>query len=290
MDKQKIEAITIDVAVARMVNLDAIPIDETPYELLDFLCEIAEEEYENARGKTSEEHLKVLELLWIAYRERFKFALSLKQALEHEVKCPKHSRIKVVDQSGGKPLLSVRSVSLWARRYFRMDNIDWQPVQTSVKKIERWEDCVIKIYSDYRIGLLKGVEGYSKHSFHDIDLMGKRKYKPNKLGKILIWLSLKQPTSTFPKGITRKDISNLRDALRQLTGLTGNPFFPLNEKENYIPRFKIINDERNADERAKREAASYEYDDSLAYGEVRDFDDEDDEGGEIIRNAEDDYR
>ncbi|MDG5469654.1 hypothetical protein P9J64_15130 [Deltaproteobacteria bacterium IMCC39524] len=301
MAKPKIPTISIEAAVARMINLDLLPADETPYDLYDYLeilCDHAEERYKNARGKTSEERLRTLELLWIACRERLKFALCLQQALEQAVKFPVRHRIEVVAQAEGRPLLNVKNVSNWAKLYFRTYITDWKPVQTSARKITSWEDCQIRINKNFKISLFN--KGYYQKvlSFQDVGLWRKKDNSLNKTGEILIWLSRKKPTSDFisdkshgtKHGVIPKDITLLRKALKDLTGLTDDPFFPLHEENNYMPRFKIIDDRRNAAERAKLISRHYEYDDSLAHGEAKDFDDEDDEAGTLIRKAEDDYR
>jgi hypothetical protein len=276
VDKPRVETVTIEAAVARMVNLDVLPDGATPFEMTEILRARAEDEYENARGKSSKEHLRALLLRGMACKQRLIFTLYLEDALRYEIKDTEHSLIEVVDESGGKPLLSVESVSLWAYLNFGMKITDWQAVQSSVRKVTKWEDCTIKIHHNFKddgtktddyktfvfkIGLFKGMEDYSKHLFQDFGLMGRNKNLPNKLGRILIWLSLKKPTSTFTEGITRKDMSNLRDALRELTGLSGNPI--LKEGKNYRPRFTIIDASREKDERAKDSAKHREHNDGL---------------------------
>ncbi len=310
MDKPKKLTISIDAAVARMINLDFIPSGVTLLEVTLALQDFALEEFDSARGNATKENLKVLINRATVCKARHMFALCLHDALEQEVNNPENSMIETVYQSTTGPLLNVESVLFWAALNFNIMIPEWKTVPASAKKITGWEECKIMIYRDFKIGLHK--EGrYSKHLFQDFDLMGRRKHLPNKIGRLLIWLSLKKPTSTFLGGITRKDISLLREALRQLTGLTGDPFFPLIEKDNYIPRFRIIDDRRNADKRARDLAEKYgkvSLEDEayrLAHGEAQDYYNEnerynEDEGEEkkklrkladdLLKKADDDNR
>lgn len=288
MDKHQVETITIEAAVARLVHLDLMPSDANRFyvtDMLEILCGHTEFEYKNAGDNTPKEHLMALKLRWFSARARLRYAKLLQKALEQEVACPGPSRIKVVDYIGGRPLLSVKSVSVWSKFYFRTYITDWKPAQMSAKKVTRWEDISINIYRDFKIGLFKGVD-YSKHMFQDFDLMGRRKNSPNKIGRLLIWLSQKKPTSTFPQGVNRKDLTMLRDSLRKLTGLSGDPFSPLHETDNYKPRFMIIDDRRNADERARQRSIHVGYNDDLAHGEAPDFEREDDDAQKFIDDVE----
>ena len=108
--------------------------------------------------------------------------------------------------------------------------------------------------------------------------MGKRKNEPNGLGVILIGLSLRKkfPKNKTPENKDAAAISKLRRALEQLTGITSDPFYQINAEDGWKPRFKLIDDRRNADERAK-EKAEHE-----PVVEARDYDDEHDQTQEWI--------
>ena len=75
-------------------------------------------------------------------------------------------------------------------------------------------------------------------------------------------------------------ISKLRRSLKSNLNIKGDPFTEFNPTDGWKPRFKLIDDRNNADERAKREARHIQYDDS----QHSNFEDEDDEAGAFIRN------
>jgi hypothetical protein len=87
----------------------------------------------------------------------------------------------------------------------------------------------------------------------------------------------KFPATSQLSGNERTLMTRLRNSLRQLTGLrNGEPFKDYNGACGYEPRFVLIDDRRNADERAKREAIH------VPYSEARDFDREDDDAQRFI--------
>jgi hypothetical protein len=163
----------------------------------------------------------------------------------------------------------------WAFKQYGVDII----IPISPPKIA-WEDVKIKIYEDFKIGLfIKGKPKKYSH-FRDIGLMGKRKNTPNNLGTILIGLSqnMKYPPFTSKKH-HRTAISKLRLCLRKFSGVSADPFNSFKECDGWIPCFELIDDRRNADERAKKEATHISYDDY-----VLKFDDEDDDTGNWLRD------
>ncbi|SEQ45779.1 hypothetical protein [Nitrosomonas ureae] len=89
--------------------------------------------------------------------------------------------------------------------------------------------------------------------------MGIRKNAPNHIGGILIALSKERkfPTTKRAAAKHKTAISKLRSALVKLTDIKSDPFTPFNEGYGWKPRFKLIDDRRNADERAKREAVHF---------------------------------
>lgn len=122
---------------------------------------------------------------------------------------------------------------------------------------------------------------FRRSSFQKIGLIDKRTCAPNKQGGILVGLSKgkKLPVAN----ISSKDavsMSRLRGALKTLTGITTDPFLPYIDVDGWKPRFRLIDDRRNAAERAKAKAHH------VAFDETRDFDDEDDEAGQYLREHE----
>ena len=289
MANPAIKTITIDKAVARMINLD-IPLDGIP--LLDMTEAIwadAEGELEKARtNNASKENLTMLRLLVKSCEARHLLAHNLLDALEAAVKI---SKVKIVDGSESDPLIDVSSLSDWAEEHFCAEIAEWEIAPTpGGKRFKSWDEVGIKLYYGNKIVLFINKIRHSMSSFREIGLMGIRKNSPNKIGKILIWLARTQSTSDFPDGVSPKDISELRNALKSLTGLADDPFFPVNEKNNYIPRFKIMDDSRNADERAKKRSVHVEYEDSWNQKDTDGYDTfVDDAAGRYLRERENDY-
>jgi hypothetical protein len=62
-----------------------------------------------------------------------------------------------------------------------------------------------------------------------------------------------------------------------LTGLSSDPFVAFNEADGWKPRFSLVDDRRNSEERAKRKAVHVPLD-----FEAPDFEDEDDEAGRFL--------
>jgi hypothetical protein len=119
--------------------------------------------------------------------------------------------------------------------------------------------------------------------------MGKNKNIPNQSGIILIGLSRNQkfPPDIILEGKHKKAISELRNCLEKLTGISKDPFQKFNPKDGWRPVFKLIDDRRNADERAKKNAVHVSYKDDSSYFDAegdntQDFDDEDDDAGQWL--------
>ena len=66
-------------------------------------------------------------------------------------------------------------------------------------------------------------------------------------------------------------MSNLRDCLIKLTGISADPFLPFNKRNGWKPRFELIDDRRNADEREKNNAVKIEYIDESKYSDNDNF-------------------
>lgn len=310
MNKSIPSSLTIEEAVALIINLDYIP---TGFSLLDMtgaFLEDAEFNYVSANsdnGFTSAQ-LDSLEFCLNVCKERHALAQSLIKQLEYEIKNPEDSIIVISDDSTSLTRLTFESVFDWAGDKFgigipkvflsyQIANESNKPTEKSIPikshdSIEdyRWEDVTIKIYKDNRIGYSIKNGEYKRCPFQEIGFLDKRKNLPNHLAGLLIGLSERKK---FPatKTLAPKDktaISKLRGALKKLTGLENDPFIPFNEADGWKPRFKLIDDRRNADERAKKNVKYEPLDANKEYenpnGPASDFEEEDDEAGNFLKN------
>lgn len=269
--------------MARMVNMDYIPTGFTLLEMTSAFQHEAEIEYANARsghlpdGEVWPLSADLIERLRIrpeVCEARNSLAHLLTEAIRRELADPKGSLVSLPDDPSMAQRLTLESLADWALDRFGVEIPEWRHAryQEIAKQTSGWEKTTIKIYADNKIGYFFEDGRHKRSSFQAIGLMGKRKIEPNQLGGILIGLSQK---NKFPSGkrAQAKDataISKLRGALWQLTGLTSDPFYPLNEADGWKPRFSLIDDRRNADERAKEKAVHVSLD------EARDYEDEND--------------
>lgn len=256
--------ITIEEAVGLMINLDYIPTDFT---LLDMTEAFADEAEANYKQYRTDEFKLTKDICTI----RHVLAQTIFDRINSEISSV-HSLLDVDPKSG---CLTLDSLITWSVEEF---GISFQCPPTPIDT--QWIDVKIKIYADYRIGLfIKNKHAKTVH-FRDIGLMGQNKNIPNQLGGTLIGLSRNQkfPLDIIPKGKDKKAISDLRNCLEKLTGISKDPFKKFNPKDGWRPAFDLIDDRRNADERAKKNAVHVPYDDN-----TRDFDDENDAAGEFIK-------
>lgn len=289
-------SITVEEAVARMVNLEYIPEGFTLTDMTSAFLEEAEVEYENARiDRLPDDELAILKNRFDACEARHSLALLLLEHLRREISNPADSMVILSDDSAIEPRMTLRSVSSWASNIYGIGISEWPNLSyassdgnDSAQDV-RWEDVTIKIQANYRIAYsLKKGDFKRGKTFLDIGLMGRRRIEPNNLGATLIGLS---QGKKFPKGKSavpgdKTAISKLRNALKNLTGLSGDPFYAFNEGDGWMPRFKVIDDRRNADERAKRGVKPVSFNEARDSGNVNDFEDEDDPAGRYInKNA-----
>lgn len=285
MNISKSSVVTIEEAVAQMVNLAYIPTGLTLLEMLAAFQEEAEVEYHNARFELLPvAQLATLKIRVDACTARHTLAQLLMAHLCKEVASHESSIVIVPNETSVEPSIDFASVSDWASDQYGIEIIEktvhrqGSDVTVDSAPKVRWEDVVIKIYEGYKITCSAGTSGVKWWTFQEIGLMGKRKNAPNLLGEILIGLSrgMKYPKGKSPKNKDAAAISKLRHTLKKLTGLSTDPFLPINEGDGWKPRFKSTDDRRNADERAKSRAVHVSLDES------RDFDDEDDEAGRFL--------
>ena len=265
--------ITIEEAVGLMINLDYIPTDFT---LLDMTEAFADEAEANYKQHRTDEFKLTKDICTI----RHVLAQTIFDRINSEISSA-HSLLDVDPKSG---CLTLDSLITWSIEEF---GISFQCPPTPIDT--KWIDVKIKIYADYRIGLfIKNKHEKTVH-FRDIGLMGTRKIDPNMSGIILIGLSdnQKYPPASNPEGKHKKAISDLRNCLNKLTGISKDPFKKFNPKDGWRPVFKLIDDRRNADERAKKNAVHVSYKDDSSYfdaegDDTQDFEDEDDDAGQWL--------
>lgn len=252
--------ITIERAVKLVLNLDYIPEYEPLLEITDMIAEDAQEEYQYDASPHNKLRLEICNARHITAQLLF-------DHIKNEMSLD-NSTLKT-DSTHSQIVLE--SFVDWAFKQYGVDII----IPKSPPEFA-WIDVKIKIYKDFKIGLfIKGKLNKYSH-FQDIGLMGKRKKVPNNLGIILIGLSQKQkfPHPTL-EDHHKTAISKLRHYLRKFSGISADPFHSFNEGDGWIPCFELIDDRRNADERAKKEATHVSYNDNVSY--TPDFDDEDDD-------------
>jgi len=255
--------LTIEDAVARMINFDYIPEGFSLLDMTDAFRDDAEAAYDNAKLDTlSVEQLDKLRDRLDACEARHTLTMVLLERLERESKDP-DSYLEFDLTSDAAPRVSLPSLSDWAAYNFGIrftfDNAK-QAAQPN------WEDVTLKIYADYRLGWRVGAETFSRSSFKKIGLLNDRTLGPNRQGGILIGLAMGQkfPSSSIQNN-DKAAISRLRDALQRLTRISADPFLTYNSVDGWRPRFKLIDDRRNADERAKAKAKNEPYDDTRGY-------------------------
>ena len=252
-------SLTIEEAVALMVNMDFMPDGETVLSMTSAFMEEAKAEYENA-SSLDEFQLKALKNRMAACEARHVLVQLLTESLFEDAIYTEDTLIECDATSTDKnPLVTLDSLSAWAYDRFgiAIPSKDFvTPIASSNTTIPRWEDVKIKIYANYKITYLLGNAGWKRSSFLAIDLLDKRNLAPNALAGILIGLSNKKkyPLNGIIQGKHKKNISGLRRSLEKLTGLTSDAFLPFNKADWYKPRFTLIDDRRNADMRARKRA------------------------------------
>jgi len=119
-----------------------------------------------------------------------------------------------------------------------------------------WSDVTIYLYANNRLG-------YSFESAPEIiktknmaELSGLINMKTNQLtnvGGFLVGL-LRGKSLTPSSKLNPSAMKRLNNALKELTGLADNSFYGKQAGAGWVPRFKIVNREYAADERAKEKA------------------------------------
>ena len=274
-------SLTVEEAVALMINMDFIPAGETVLSMTEAFLEEATVEYENASANDKYQ-LKAFENRMKACANRHSLALLLKKSLFEDAIYTEDTLIECADNSTDEnPLVMIDSLTEWAFDRFGIVipnkrgsvHENFNPVTNT--KLPSWDTVIIKIYADYNLGYSIGNGNFKRIHFSKVDLMGTRKGVPNELGKLLIDLSLnkKYPSNGIVIGKHKTNISKLKKILIQLMSLDGEPFYKPNKADGYKPRFKLIDDRKNAVKRAEESAKHESFDDSKSYyHDVEDID------------------
>lgn len=289
MSKQATLLVTADDAIARILKVDYLHEGTTLREMLEAYSDDAENDCKEARtDRLTDDQKSRLAIRADICKLRCMVAERLLLGLEFEKGNEDSYVIKIPGKTATEQWLDFESVCNWAFYEFGIGlpteiDLDTRDDPSTVPM--KWEDVKIKIYADYRLGVRKSDGKYKIQTFRKIGLMGAKHNAPNMLGGILIGLS---KTKKFPQGKeadskSKTAISRLRISLQQLTGIEEDPFLPFNEGDGWKPRFDLIDDRKNADERAKREAIQVSYEDArLSDDETQDFDHENDDAGRYI--------
>lgn len=289
--------ITLEDAVARMINLDYIPEGFTLLEMTNAFLQEAKENYERGQfiGLDSD----------ILFRLKYRYKVcKTRHELAEILLTELYSELSTAEDLGNDTLtgsseikcyLELNSFSEWSSDVFGI-SLQTPPIvlpsqnQSQEIKPLPWQNITIKIYADNYLGCTSQSGRLTKISFGDVDLMGKRNNEPNELGGLLIGLShgIKFPQRNRPEDKEKTLISKLRKVLKNLTGNEDDPFYPFTPDQGWKPKFKLIDDRDNAGKRAKERAIHVPYDDNrdLTDWEERPFDDEDedDEAGQWLKD------
>ena len=165
-----------------------------------------------------------------------------------------------------------------------------------------WSDITLRFLKKHFIEI-SGPDRKFNVSLDYLGLMNKTEAKPNKSCELLIMMAHRRKVSSSKK----HQISKLRTLLKSKFNLPGDAF-QFEEQRGYVPNFKVIDDRKAADERAKRDVVRVPFDDNNIVhvgdtndlerythdddpvnrdGLEKDYYDEDDEAGAFLREHDD---
>lgn len=293
MKKVKPTSLTLEEAVALLINLDYIPPDFSLLQMTEAFLEEAEVEYHNAKiDCLPQSQLDFLKLRLNVCETRHKLAQDLIDLLHYEIDNRLvDSAIELSNEATAVPRVKFNSVFDWSTS-FGIGITEWNRSHSSIntKKVcqetqARWEDVTIKIYKHNKISCKIGEKSYKRSSFEKIGLIDKRKNSPNYLGVLLIGLSskdMKFPPNRKPDPKHKTAICKLRRILMTLTNIADDPFYSFNEGDGWKPRFKLLDDRKNAETRAKTSASHMSFNENENC--VQDFERENDETQKWLDN------
>ena len=288
--------ISIEDAVSKMINFNYIPSGFTLLEMTEAFMDEAKTQYEigKFKGIPSDELFR-LKYIFKACKARHQLAKALTMQFYSECSTSKDLTGAIDDLGQIKPVINYPALLEWGPEKYGIDIPETTPAATTIniagqdstpQPTKLWRDVTIKIYADNRLGFKSGNDSYHSISFNDIDLMGKRKNEPNQLGLILVRLSVgyKFPNRPGPISTDKTSISKLRAILRRIINIDDDPFYQFNTADGWKPKFKLIDDRNNANDRAKQRATHVSYDDQRDTD--RPFEDENDDAADWLNNHE----
>jgi hypothetical protein len=275
MSESNPSSVTAEEAVARMVNMDYIPEGFTLDNMLSAFQEEAEVEYDNAKiDRLPGPQIEVLKVRMEACEARRSLAQLLLEAFHDDTHSTQESMIVRSPDSSSKPRYTLESVADWVSYKYGIGIPEWWSTDSDDPATSKgipvnvaWDDIEIRIRKDNKIAYSHEKGKWTEKSFGEIGLLDKRKQQPNHLAGILLGLSIGEkfpPTKTL-EGKHKTAICRLGKLLRQLTGINSEPFTRFNETDGWKPRFKLTDDRRNADNRAKKAAKNEQYNEGKGY-------------------------
>ena len=294
---EDVKPLSVEDAVAMLVNVDYIPPGFTLLSLLEAFCEESEIDRDEVRVTSTSELVKQQTQCRLdACISRFNLAESLIELLRNEVemnpnsplasRCPSEPRmvdpIALADWAADRYGISIPTSSITPTT----------PAQIPARKT--WADVTIKIRANHRIAYSSGDGEWRTKALSDVDLLNRRLNQPNHQAGILIGLALGQrfppQNRKKPESKEAKAITLLRRSLVALTGLKGGHPITFNEADGYKPAFTLIDDRGNAERRAKDRAVHVplpedgtDVSDDASWS-TPDFEDEDDAAGQWLES------
>jgi hypothetical protein len=267
MESTAPKSISVEQAVARIVNMLHIPAGFTLLEMLSAFEEEAEVNLENADpNRWLPDEIEDLEVRLQACRARRIFAEALQEDLQNQienVKLGKQSLITLSKEEAHPETLTCLSLAHWASIEHALEIPEWQPSEEKFT----WDKVTIKILANKKISFTHKKGSITTKSLSDIGLLNRRDNSPNKQWGVLIGLAagLKFPEGKKPTGADKTSLSKLRTSLAALTQLNNDPFFQLTADKGWKPRFQLLDNRTAADKRAEDKAILVPYDDNQNY-------------------------
>ncbi len=275
MRKSSAPTLTIEKALAHMINMDYIPEGFTLEDMLLAFKEEAEVDYENGLiDRLPDEELSILKLRVEVCSSRYKLYESLSMHLQSITRKPEQNLISIVADDSGRNLLQTDSLIQWSEYQYGIGLPGCSlSTDSNLDKNIKWEGITVKFLTNNRISFSMKKGKFQSKPLSDVKLLNRKTNSPNNQALILLGLShgKKFPSEASQTNANTTAISKLRTSLKILTGIDDDdPFKKFNENDGWKPRFALIDDRRNADERAKREAIHSTYDDGQDYGQEDD--------------------